>query len=161
MTGNKMAAIRNIAKSEYLGVCTMLALSLGAFGSALYLPDSQIHGVGGTSLVPLISIMVMLFFSVATCVSLFLKTQTQTQNTEKINNSRSLIIILSIVLYSFFMEKIGFLLSSFLLSFIVLFLFKVRRIRFLFFYALGISLIAWIVFAKLLSCYLPYGTVFR
>ncbi len=68
---------------------------------------------------------------------------------------------LSILIYGFAMEKVGFLVATpLLVTAILYFLLRVRSVAFLAAFAIGLTVGTYIIFNKFLGAYLPPGTWF-
>lgn len=69
-----------------------------------------------------------------------------------------LTVCVAIAIYGYLMQKIGFVVATFLTVMALLLSLKERRFRVLFGMGLGITLGCWLVFGELLGAYIPRGT---
>jgi len=77
---------------------------------------------------------------------------------EETKNYKSIFgIVACTLVYPFILETAKFLISTFLVSFLMLFLLKPRRYTSSFFLAMGISILSFLIFSRLLGVGLPSG----
>ncbi len=148
-------------KRELLIGCEMLFFSAIGFYFANRLPDSRVMGVGGTGIVPYITTLTMGVFSLLKCFSAFLGAHDNTTSVEKLHVPRCIAVFMLIACYALFLEIVGFILASVALLFFSFFLFGFRRFKIGVVYALGISLVVWVLFNEVFLGYLPPGNLFR
>lgn len=148
-------------RREFFTGCGMFLFSICAFYYANQLPDTHNYSVSGTGMVPYITTLSMIIMSISKCVVSFKKARNDDAEGNTLNIIKCILVMVFVAFYAFFLEKVGFFISSFCLMLASVPLFGLRNFRKGLVYALVTSLAAWILFSRVFSSYLPIGYLFR
>ena len=147
-------------KELFVGLVMALASIIALILSTM-LPDVQVLNVGGSKLVPLICTIAMLGFSLWQCVyALFVSNAPISEKFESMKGKRIVAVLIVVLAFSFLLESIGFVASAIGLLIITTPLFGMSKLKVIIIYAIGVSLVTWLLFTKIFSSYFPIGNLF-
>ncbi len=144
-------------KQKFIGFALVL-LSLVFVCMSAALPTDSRNFNSSPRTLPLLASSVMLVFSVA--YSFLQSFSVETIIIHRASAFRVLLFLAAIFAYTLFLEKLGYILSTFALTALSSVIIGFRGYAKMFLFSLSLSFGTWLLFAKLFSSYLPGGSLF-